>query len=54
MFRQAEGQYVFLLNVLCKALKQNPLEKEAMASHSFYSQPLVAQEVQVQAVLESG
>lgn len=43
MFRQAEGQYMFLLGALCNALKQNPLEKEALAPHSFYSQPTVAQ-----------
>lgn len=54
MFRQAEGQYMFLLSALCKALKQNSLEKEALAPHSFYSQPTVAQVVQVQAVVESG
>lgn len=47
VFRQAKGQYMFLLSVLCKALKQNLLEKEALASHSFYSQPTVAQVVQV-------
>lgn len=54
MFRQAEGQYMFLLSALCKALKQNPLEKEALEPHSFYSQATVAQVVQVQAVVESG